>query len=92
MDETGYPFKLSRKELPIGSKVMPVADVSTALTEDRPYRKGVPPEQAETMLRKMADPQALDPDVVSEALRDLESTELESPLSPSRRRSTTRSR
>ena len=73
IDGTGYPFKLSRKELPIGSRVMAVADVFTALTEDRPYRKGMSPEQAARVIRKMADGQALDPDVASEALTDLES-------------------
>jgi len=37
----GYPFHRSAKELPTGSRIMAVADIFTALTEDRPYRKGM---------------------------------------------------
>lgn len=73
MDGTGYPFKLSAEDLPIGSRIMAVADVFTALMEDRPYRKGMSSEQAEKVIRDMADAQVLDPDVVSEVFRDLES-------------------
>jgi HD-GYP domain-containing protein (c-di-GMP phosphodiesterase class II) len=72
MNGTGYPFRLSAEDLPIGSRIMAVADVLTALMEDRPYREGMPPKQAEKVIRDMADAQALDSDVVSELFRDLE--------------------
>jgi HD-GYP domain-containing protein (c-di-GMP phosphodiesterase class II) len=39
LDGTGYPFHLHGRELPLGSQVMAVADVFTALTENRPYRR-----------------------------------------------------
>lgn len=37
----GYPFHENEKTLPFESRAIAVADVFTALTEDRPYRKGV---------------------------------------------------
>jgi HD-GYP domain-containing protein (c-di-GMP phosphodiesterase class II) len=37
----GYPFHENAKTLPFESRAIAVADVFTALTEDRPYRKGV---------------------------------------------------
>ncbi|WP_202898555.1 HD-GYP domain-containing protein [Limisalsivibrio acetivorans] len=40
-DGTGYPFHLERDELPLGSRIISVADIFTALAEDRPYRKGM---------------------------------------------------
>ena len=42
---------------------MAVADVFTAITEDRPYRKGMPLDEALRLLRSMGGPH-LDPDVV----------------------------
>lgn len=37
----GYPFHENSKTLPFESRAIAVADEFTALTEDRPYRKGV---------------------------------------------------
>jgi response regulator RpfG family c-di-GMP phosphodiesterase len=33
-------------ELPLGARIVSVADAFDAMTSDRPYRKGVPPWQA----------------------------------------------
>ncbi len=41
MDGHGYPFHLDENELPLGSRIVSVADIFTALTEDRPYRAGM---------------------------------------------------
>ncbi len=41
LDGSGYPFGLSSDQLCTGSRIMMVADKFTALTEDRPYRKGM---------------------------------------------------
>lgn len=41
LDGNGYPFKINASELSIGSRIMAIADVFTAITEDRPYRKGM---------------------------------------------------
>ena len=40
-DGSGYPFHYYEDELSVGSKIITIADIFTALTEDRPYRKGM---------------------------------------------------
>lgn len=68
LDGSGYPFHLTREELSLGSRIMAVADVFTAITEDRPYRRGMESEQALATIGEMVARQALDPLVV-EVLR-----------------------
>jgi len=41
-DGQGYPFKIWEDDLPLGSRIMAVADMFVALAEDRPYRARVP--------------------------------------------------
>lgn len=41
MDGSGYPDRLTAAQLPIESRIVTVADVYAALTEDRPYRAGM---------------------------------------------------
>lgn len=38
-DGSGYPHNRSGEEIPLGSRILRVCDVFTALTSDRPYRK-----------------------------------------------------
>lgn len=61
----GYPFHLKENEIPLGSRIMAVADIFTAITEDRAYRKGMSPEQAVRVLKQMAADQSICPYVVS---------------------------
>ncbi|OIQ49695.1 Cyclic di-GMP phosphodiesterase response regulator RpfG [Pseudodesulfovibrio hydrargyri] len=61
----GYPLGLTEKELSLGSRIMQVADVHTAITEDRPYRKGMTRERTVSVLRSMADSGFLDVDIVN---------------------------
>ncbi|MGE4422523.1 MAG: HD-GYP domain-containing protein [Pseudodesulfovibrio sp.] len=61
----GYPLGLTEKELSLGSRIMQVADVHTAITEDRPYRKGMTRERTVSVLRSMADNGFLDVDIVN---------------------------
>ncbi len=42
----GYPFHLSGSDLSLGSRIMAVADIFSAITEERPYRKPMSREQA----------------------------------------------
>jgi len=37
-DGTGYPYGLTSQEIPIGSKILSVADSFDAMTTDRSYR------------------------------------------------------
>jgi HD-GYP domain-containing protein (c-di-GMP phosphodiesterase class II) len=68
MDGRGYPFRVGAEELSLGSRIMAAADVFTALTEDRPYRKGLPRERVTRVLRQMARSEKLDTGVVSTLL------------------------
>ncbi|HVL23355.1 MAG TPA: HD domain-containing phosphohydrolase, partial [Thermomicrobiales bacterium] len=45
-DGTGYPDRLSREMIPLGSRIIGVADAYDAMVSDRPYRKGLPHEVA----------------------------------------------
>jgi HD-GYP domain-containing protein (c-di-GMP phosphodiesterase class II) len=61
LDGTGYPNHLTANELPLEARIIAVADVYSALVEDRPYRAGLTHEQAlEIMAREI--PHRLDPD------------------------------
>jgi putative nucleotidyltransferase with HDIG domain len=44
-DGNGYPDGLKDEDIPIGSKILLVADAFDAMTSDRPYRKGLPMEK-----------------------------------------------
>lgn len=61
LDGSGYPFSLEAEELPVGSRIMAVADVFTAITEDRPYRAGMSKTAALEVMEGMAHRQELDP-------------------------------
>lgn len=61
----GYPFHLYGDNLPLGSRIMAVADIFTAITEDRPYRKAMPDERVISVLRSMVDDGSICPYVVS---------------------------
>jgi diguanylate cyclase (GGDEF)-like protein len=45
-DGTGYPDRLSGTDIPLLGRLLAMADVYSALTTDRPYRKGWKPEAA----------------------------------------------
>ena len=60
----GYPGGLDRNDLRRPSLLLAVADVFTALLEDRPYRPGMSPSQARDVLLSMAGAGDLDRDAV----------------------------
>jgi HD-GYP domain-containing protein (c-di-GMP phosphodiesterase class II) len=68
LDGSGYPFGYSAENIPKGARVMAVADVFTAITEDRPYRKGMQEQEARDTLRNMAERNELDADIVGTVL------------------------
>ncbi|MFA5480056.1 MAG: TIGR00282 family metallophosphoesterase [Candidatus Muiribacteriota bacterium] len=41
-DGNGYPAKLKGDDIPVGSRIIAVADTFDAMTSDRAYRKGLP--------------------------------------------------
>ena len=64
LNGSGYPFHFGADELDTGARIMAVADVFSAITEDRPYRAGMPKESSIAVLRGDAGRGALDPALV----------------------------
>jgi len=54
LDGTGYPEGLKGEEIPLGAKIISVADCFDAVTTDRPYHKGTTKEDAFAILRKIS--------------------------------------
>ncbi|MBF0404929.1 HD-GYP domain-containing protein [Candidatus Magnetominusculus xianensis] len=67
MDAKGYPFHLKGDTLPIGSRIMAVADVLTAISEDRPYRKGMDKDTALSLLESLGSNNVLDREIIKTA-------------------------
>ena len=59
LDGSGYPNRLIAPELSLESRIIAVADVYGALSEDRPYRAGLEIEQIIAIMSKLA-PRQLD--------------------------------
>ncbi len=60
---SGYPSGLAGDEIPIGARVIMIADTLDAMTTDRPYRKALPFERVVDELRKYSGTQ-FDPRLV----------------------------
>jgi HD-GYP domain-containing protein (c-di-GMP phosphodiesterase class II) len=60
LNGSGYPFQYTADDIPQGARIMAVADVFTAVTEDRPYRKGMARDAAIRELRNMVANDELD--------------------------------
>ena len=55
LDGKGYPRRLVAKEIPLETRIISVADIYDALTEDRPYRKAMEDEKAFAILHELRD-------------------------------------
>lgn len=71
VDGTGYPQGLKGDNIPLGARIMAVADAYDAMTSDRPYRKALSQEEALRRLMAGAGTQ-FDPDVVTAFMRWIE--------------------
>jgi len=60
MDGSGYPFHISGKKLCAGSRIMTIADIFTAMTEERPYRKCEPKDNLINILKDMVRANKID--------------------------------
>ena len=56
-DGNGYPDGLAGTEIPLGARIITVADSYDAMTSDRPYRKALPADIAVIELRRGAGTQ-----------------------------------
>lgn len=63
LDLHGYPFRA--REIPLGSRIIAVADIFTAITEDRPYRRGMGRARSIEVLDQMALNKAIDGEIVA---------------------------
>lgn len=68
MDGKGYPGELAGFEIPLGARIIAVADTFDALTTNRPYRTARSEETAIAELKRCAGTQ-FDPDVVEAFLK-----------------------
>lgn len=64
LDGSGYPFHVTGNEMTIKSRIMAVADIFTALAENRPYRKPMEKSEIFKILYSHVDKNWLDPNVV----------------------------
>lgn len=62
-DGKGYPSKLKGEEIPLGARIICVADTFDAMTSNRSYRKGLPAETALEELKRCCGTQ-FDPAIV----------------------------
>lgn len=76
----GYPDALAGEDIPLGARILRVADTWCALTADRPWRPAFDPFEAEEMISEQAGIE-LDPTIVQLLLEHLQSErELEESL------------
>jgi HD-GYP domain-containing protein (c-di-GMP phosphodiesterase class II) len=61
----GYPYHLKGDEIPLGARIMAVADVFSAITEDRPYRRGMEPDKVKAILLENAQRGELSAQIVN---------------------------
>ena len=57
VDGRGYPDNLIGAEIPLGARIMAIADAYDAMVSDRPYRRAMPIEQAIAILESEAGKQ-----------------------------------
>lgn len=69
-DGAGYPGRLAGERIPIGARILFVADAFEAMTTDQTWRPGLTREEALAELERCAGTQ-FDPDVVAALLAEL---------------------
>ncbi len=67
-DGTGYPDGLFGRQIPLGARILAVADSYDAMVSERPYRRAMNTEDAYTEIRRCEGTQ-LDPEVVKAFLK-----------------------
>lgn len=72
LNGVGYPFHLKDENISLGSRVIAVSDIFSALSEDRPYRKALNNDEIITELEKMVNRGDIDGVVVSVLKENIE--------------------
>jgi HD-GYP domain-containing protein (c-di-GMP phosphodiesterase class II) len=73
LDGSGYPFHVDAQRLPLAARIMAVADVFTAVTEDRPYRAAMAEAAVLAVLAEDAAAHRLDRQLVALVAGDFQS-------------------
>lgn len=76
LDGSGYPFHLNHKRLDKGCRIMTVADIFTALSEDRPYRKGMEKDEIIKTLNNLVTAGKIDREIVQILLNNYEEADI----------------
>ncbi|MDR1871146.1 MAG: HD domain-containing protein [Deltaproteobacteria bacterium] len=75
LDGEGYPFRLDATELTLGSRIMAVADIFVALTENRPYRKKLAQDVVGRIMRDMVERRKIAGNIVENLLSNYKMAE-----------------
>ncbi len=67
-DGTGYPAGIRGEEIPLVARIVAVADTFDAMTTDRPYQRGMPPDKAVERILLLSG-KRFDPKVVQAFIR-----------------------
>lgn len=74
-DGTGYPTGLAGRAIPVGARIIMIADTVDAMTTDRPYRRALSFERVAQELQKYAgtqfDPQLVEAFMASVTIREM---------------------
>ncbi|MCC6961027.1 MAG: HD domain-containing protein [Dehalococcoidia bacterium] len=82
IDGSGYPLGLHGDDLSIFPRITAVADMYDAITTDRPYRRGLSPQEALRTLWREAEGGIIDPEVVGTLRRFARHWEARRPNQP----------
>jgi HD-GYP domain-containing protein (c-di-GMP phosphodiesterase class II) len=80
-DGTGYPDGLKGEEIPLGARIIAVADSYDAMTSARPYRHAMTPQKALTEIETSAGKQ-FDPKIAATFLELMEKRQHPQPPIP----------
>jgi len=72
LDGSGYPFHLKGNELSQGARILAVADILTAVTEDRPYRRGMDKDSVIDILNDMKNNKLIDSKIVNITIKNFD--------------------
>jgi len=68
----GYPFHLTETDLDVPSRIVAIADIFQALTQQRPYRPAKDPESVIASLRHRVELHQVDADLVGLVIEDFD--------------------
>lgn len=72
LDAKGYPYALSKENIPFEARIVAVADIFQALIQNRPYRAGMSMDEAYGIIHEMCENGKLDVEIVAKLKEHLE--------------------